>query len=233
MKDGQLRADSASSARADAKQITMDWLEPRMFLSVAPIPVVQNGILKIWGTPGDDTITVQTAGFDTMTGGPTEYDVVVDGVTTTFPYAGIRGVRVHAGAGNDSIDLYIEAPNTVPGSNGETVLLLPNTDQTVVMVPATVFGGRGDDSIIGSGAPCVLRGGPGNDTITGYGQIYGGQGNDNITVSAYNTSVNGGLGDDTIYNGTQPTDTVLGGGGNDTIEGSSTPYNLPQTYYID
>jgi hypothetical protein len=33
----------------------VDPLEPRRFFSAPPVPAVQGGILKIWGTPTDDT----------------------------------------------------------------------------------------------------------------------------------------------------------------------------------
>jgi Ca2+-binding RTX toxin-like protein len=180
-----------------------------MFLSAAPIPYVQDGILKVWGTPGDDTIIVQTSN------GLSPYIVTVDDVVTTISVPGIKGLHIHAGAGNDTINL----DDVVRGANGEITL-------TVVSIPATVFGGKGDDAITGTPYDVrdQLHGGPGNDTITGSGVIYGGQGNDDITcVGDGSNTVYGGLGDDSISNGNAPSDSIVGGGGNDTITGNSDP----------
>jgi hypothetical protein len=86
----------------------------------------------------------------------------------------------------------------------------------------TVYGGGGDDTILGSlGTGNQLYGQTGNDTITLYGQgsVYGGQGNDLITdgtVHANGSFFSGDLGDDSIF-ASGINDTLYGGDGNDSL----------------
>ena len=216
----------------------MDRLERRVFLSVAPIPVVQNGILKIWGTPGDDTIEVQ--GYDQSEAGIVngvpvtlvqDYYVYVNGVVTAIPGAGVTGIHVHAGAGNDFIDMagpgtgqgtFGTAPATLITSPSQTLPAAAELAELQVLIPVTVFGGRGDDFIIGGASTNTLYGGPGKDSIeAGTGVIHGGQGNDIIEAWANNTTIYGGAGADLINTNGQGNDSVIGGGGHDTVEGSN------------
>jgi Ca2+-binding RTX toxin-like protein len=201
---------------------------------------VQYGILKIWGTPGDDTIEVQ--GYDqseanTVNGVPVtlvqDYYVYVNGVVTAIPGAGVTGIHVHAGAGNDFIDLagpgngvqgsFGEAPPKLITQPSQTLPTLPGLGELQLLIPVTVFGGRGDDFIYGSySSTNALHGGPGNDSIEGGpGVINGGQGNDNIEGWANNTTIYGGPGADLINTDGQGNDSVVGGGGHDTVEGSN------------
>lgn len=77
-----------------------------------------------------------------------------------------------------------------------------------------IFGGGGNDELVGSLNDESFSGGTGNDTVFGGGgadTIYGGEGNDLIE---------GGDGDDVLYTGTGD-DTLLGGDGNDVLNNSS------------
>lgn len=73
-------------------------------------------------------------------------------------------------------------------------------------------------------ASVTIRGGDGNDTLTGAATaahtIYGGAGNDNITGGAAVNVLDGGAGDDTITGGAL-VDTISGGDGVDTIFGGA------------
>ena len=65
----------------------------------------------------------------------------------------------------------------------------------------TLFGATGPD---GFGTPSVLRGGEGNDLITGQGEgdiLEGGSGNDTIDGGPSGTTVNGGAGNDLLTGG--------------------------------
>jgi Ca2+-binding RTX toxin-like protein len=222
--------------RSTAVTPVMDVLEPRLLFSAPPTPNVQNGILKVWGTPGDDTIEVE---YFTVVGAPTGadrtpfYGVYVDGTTTVVPATNIVGLHVHSGAGNDIIKLIDVDPNliSVPTPTGDQYTI------SSVMVAETVFAGRGDDLIdAGYGNPgpvfsvgipgrtgtCAINVGAGNDTITGsYGVIYGGQGDDSITAGT-NTTIYAGTGNDTINKGVYNV-VIKDVGGNDTILGSPGP----------
>jgi hypothetical protein len=221
--------------KADRLTAEMEYLEPRRLFSSPPAPAVQNGILKIWGTPGDDTIEVERF---TVHQGPAGtdlqpfYAIYLDGITTTVPDTGIDGVHVHAGAGNDIVDLVDSGMITVPTPTNVIY------DENPVAIPETVFGGQGDDLIQAgygnpgplvtslplpaSTGPCALHGGPGNDTISGtYGALYAGQGNDSITAGI-NTTVFAGQGSDSINVGNYLGDPIYNGGGTDIVMGNDT-----------
>ncbi len=86
-----------------------------------------------------------------------------------------------------------------------------------------IWGGKGNDTITidtgGNAIRTIIRGGDGNDKITGGDGrdiIRGGAGNDTITGGSGNDWLSGGAGDDTITAGTGK-DTVIGGRGTDTL----------------
>jgi Ca2+-binding RTX toxin-like protein len=205
----------------------LERLEPRRLMS-APVPFVQNGILKIWGTPGDDTIEVVFFGSPPGGTNPQNYyGVYMDGTTTLVPDMHIMGIHVHAEKGNDVVKLFNIDPNLIspPSVTG------PQYNSSSVTIPETVFGGQGDDLIdagyanphvqAGTG-PCLIGGGPGDDTISGnFGEIYAGQGNDSVTAGI-NTTVFAGRGEDTINTGIYSHDVITGISGNDTIIGIDT-----------
>ena len=84
---------------------------------------------------------------------------------------------------------------------------------------ATITGGSGGDTFLGSSAADTISGGAGNDSLTGNGgndTINGGDGTDTIVGGSGNDTLNGGAGKDTITTGTG-NETVDGGAGNDTV----------------
>ncbi|MGD9734561.1 MAG: calcium-binding protein [Solirubrobacterales bacterium] len=89
----------------------------------------------------------------------------------------------------------------VNGNGGDDALSLEAT----VPVPATLRGGPGDDR---------LSGGAGND------RLVGGAGNDRLVGGAGNDSLFGGSGEDQLSGGPGD-DRLLGGGGMDTLLGGS------------
>jgi Ca2+-binding RTX toxin-like protein len=99
--------------------------------------VTSAGILKVLGTTGNDTITITSDG--------TNIDITGNGaVMTPVPLAGLTGVSVKGKAGDDIITL------------AQSLLL-----------PATINGGAGNDSLTGGGGDNLLISGPGNDTLVG------------------------------------------------------------------
>jgi hypothetical protein len=81
-----------------------------------------------------------------------------------------------------------------------------------------VYGGSGDDALIGDALDNTFRGGPGNDTIDGMGGVNT-LDESNATVALnvnLTTGVATGLGTDTLKN----IQNVLTGSGNDTLEGN-------------
>jgi len=97
---------------------------------------------------------------------------------------------------------------------------------------AALFGGAGDDSLVGNGDHNLIQGNAGNDRLSafaGTSTIYGGQGDDTIAVSGStaNNFLQGNKGDDQI-GGSRNTDTILGGQGNDNVSGGGGSFD-----YVD
>jgi Ca2+-binding RTX toxin-like protein len=100
----------------------------------------------------------------------------------------------------------------------------------------TLLGGQGNDLLDGFGGPDFLNGNLGDDTVTGTGGIYGEDGNDRLIGRGPTDTIDGGAGNDRItstggrVDGGQGADsietdggnnTVFGGDGADTINGSN------------
>jgi RTX calcium-binding nonapeptide repeat (4 copies) len=93
----------------------------------------------------------------------------------------VAGFEVNASSGDDSIDV-----------------------SRNVLVPVTLRGGGGDDTLVGGGGADKLIGGPGNDRLVGRAGddlIYGGPGNDMIFGGPGADTLRGGPGKDTIVGG--------------------------------
>ncbi len=151
--------------------------------------------------------------------------------------------------GAQTLNLSTTAVGAVEGKGGEAYGFAGNDTITASVANDTVFGGDGDDRIIGSststetgtsnsvdyyvggaGADFII-GGDGNDHI--YGNVFaggagtgdladtidGGAGNDFIRGGAGNDSLVGGSGNDRIQ-GSGDDDSIAGGLGNDDINGN-------------
>jgi len=134
----------------------------------------------------------------------TETDVTIVGIgTLEVDVASAAEIRVYAFGGNDNVSI-----------------------DSSVNVPASLFGGFDDDTLVGGSANDTIDGGDGADII------YGGGGNDSILGSAGNDALFGEDGDDTIaggagddwldggddddvLNGGDETDLIYGGAGED------------------
>jgi hypothetical protein len=164
---------------------------------------LQNGILYITGTPGDDTIVVR---YRNKT-------ISVDGTDIS---AEAGRIVINATAGNDIIRL--DNPN-------------PTKDTIPLRVPSTINLGDGNNTVYGSNCGDIIYCGNGSNVIhagngknyirggNGNNLIYGGNGGDAINIygSGRNT-IYGGTGNDTIYGGSGP-DLIYGGAGDDYIDG--------------
>src|SRR4051812_2039183 len=112
-------------------------LESRRLLSIS----LSNGLLKITGTPGDDSITIRQEG-------PTLF---ID-----------DNVKVRSYAASDVTQLLIDV------RGGDDFLRLRKRNNTRnVTAPATILGGTGNDTLRGGLANDSINGGDGNDLIDG------------------------------------------------------------------
>lgn len=170
---------------------------------------VADGIVTFTATGADETIQLTTAVFPTDSiapGVPADDTTVVQilyavkpGAPVAFFVAGgnigdqaaldlitadaVSGIVVRALGGDDDVDCSLFAGDSTP--------------------PLEIWGGSGNDIIVGSGGDDTLNGEGGDDLI------FGGRGSDTI---------DGGGGDD-ILNGGEDDDTIAGGGGNDLVRG--------------
>lgn len=171
----------------------IDRLETRRLL--ASVGIV-NGILRIEGTSGDDTIAV--ARFNRAEG------QVLDGgnVALTFDLAAVRGISFAGGNGNDLITIgRVNVRSFLTGGEGNDSL--------------SAAQGLGNDTLIGGDGNDYLYGGEGNDVLTGNAggdTMLGGGANDLINILSDNTGddfVSGGDGRDTVSAADYPDDVVL------------------------
>src|SRR5947209_1824061 len=139
----------------------------------------------------------------------TKLKVTIDGKAAgSVLIADIDSVEIDSAAGDDKIsfnvsnkDLWVD----VYGGDGNDTIIGGGGDDDL-------SGEGGDDSIVGGGGDDVIWGDAGNDTIDG------GKGNDEIYADDGNDSIDGGEGDDTIYAG-RGNDDVSGDEGDDDISG--------------
>ncbi|MGA2034705.1 MAG: MBG domain-containing protein, partial [Thermoguttaceae bacterium] len=146
---------------------TLTILSASQTATLIPDPLLPGkSTLVIRGTAGDDVIDIRPAGTNQVLVkilGPTPYQ-------NTFATTQIAHLAVFGGAGNDG--LWIE--------HGVTI-------------PALLFGGDGNNTLIGGSGPCVLVGGSGSNTLragsgpsiliggSGAATLYGGS-SDNILI---------------------------------------------------
>jgi hypothetical protein len=167
--------------------------------------IVENSILTVQGTSGDDVISVRRSGAK----------IVVSCGDNSFSCraAGITNIQIAAGAGNDRVTIGAGVTFAgIQGEDGNDTLVGTDGDNSMV-------GGRGNDVLIGGSGNNYLLGGDGDDSI------YGGAGNDALMGNAGNDEIDGGPGRDQIV-GNDGNDvftcidllkeTIDGGAGHDT-----------------
>ncbi|SMP75586.1 Dockerin type I repeat-containing protein [Neorhodopirellula lusitana] len=172
------------------------------------------------GTGGFDLVEINgTEGVDTVT---STGDTVTLGGDVTIG-AGIDQLNLNTFDGNDNVDLDLTVAGLKKvidvGAGNDSVDL-----SGVGIDPADpiIFGGDGDDIIVGSPNVDEIYGGRGNDTIDAGGDddtIYGEAGNDIVTGGTGSDSFFGGDGSDTfVWNQGDGSDVIEGdGGGSDVV----------------
>lgn len=175
----------------------LESLDERILLSTTALFSPSTGILNVFGDSRDNTIAVSrdAAGRLLVNGGA----IGIQGGAATVANTSL--IEIFGQAGNDQLSL------------DETNGALPS---------AMLFGGAGDDTLIGGSAADLLFGQAGNDTLLGKGGddfLFGGAGDDVLTGGVGNDQVFGEAGNDRmIWNPGEGTDLNEGGAGNDTVE---------------
>lgn len=163
-------------------------------------------------TPIDDVLElVATDGNDSVTSTATA--VAVNGVAITAG-ANLAELRVRTLGGDDVIDLDLNLAGvrkTIDAGEGNDIVDMSGT------VDANIFGGDGDDYLIGSPLADFIDGGRGNDTLialAGADVLYGGEGDDILDGDAGADQMFGGDGSDTfLWDPGDGSDLIEGGAG--------------------
>ena len=153
---------------------------------------------------GNDIINFKKSKYKNSLNGQDGNDII---------YGGKNIDKINGGNGNDKLF----------GYNGNDIIKAGAGNDLI-------DGGNGNDQIYGESGTNTLKGGAGNDKIyggSGNDSIYGDAGNDVISAGTGNDNIYGGAGNDTInagkgnnriiINKNNGTDTILNGGGVDTI----------------
>jgi Ca2+-binding RTX toxin-like protein len=188
--------------QARKKILGLEALEDRSMFAVA---YLGNGLLKVTGTKGNDTIHVSLQGSD--------FRVVDNGVTSVLS---ANWVAITGGGGDDNITVDDNVPCWINGGKGNDTLQGGSGSDVI-------FGGDGNDTIHGGAGDDKLFGGRGDDVIyaeLGGDQAAGGSGNDIIYGGDGGDELFGQAGNDEIY-GELGTDICDGGSGNDHLEGGA------------
>ncbi|MEM7312636.1 MAG: Ig-like domain-containing protein [Planctomycetota bacterium] len=203
-----------------SRKLNAESLEPRRMLAGVTL---NNGVLTVSGTEGDDVITIlesrsQAAGdqlvvFAQFLDSPHRLSsdevtlVAIDGFAgdDTITVSGLNvPTRLYGHSGNDRI-FGASAKDTIFGGDGDDVLYGKLGDDLI-------FGGNGDDLIVsGDGHDRIEAGG-------GHDRVFGGSGADHLNGNAGDDLVFGGAGVDLIF-GSLGDDRLGGGEGNDSIYG--------------
>jgi Ca2+-binding RTX toxin-like protein len=192
----------------------LENLENRRLMSA----VLNNGLLTITGTEGNDRIEVDTAGG-------TVYVFENNILSRAFPDVQVTTITVNALGGADYVKMW---PSTTQrasinaGAGNDTVYASNSADTVYAGAGADrVEAGGGNDFISGEGDNDTLYGGAGNDSIydaLGNNIMYGEAGNDVLQAGSGADYLDGGTGND-VLSGQAGSDTLFGGSGRDTMFG--------------
>ncbi len=143
-----------------------------------------------------------------------------DDVIVAGPIApGVVGISISGWGGNDHLT-ESAGTDTIYGGDGDDVII-GGTGYNAAVYPSTdrLMGENGNDTIYVRDDGALVSGGSGDDTVyggAGADEISGDSGQDQLFGGGGNDGISGGDGDDRIEGG-DGNDTILGGDGNDLI----------------
>jgi len=181
----------------------MESLDVRCHLSATPdLPWSRD----VYGTPGNDVIVIRADARR-----PSKIVITINGVGTKVDrhIASQSGqLSVNAGGGNDKVTIdpglgRVSGHLLLEGSEGNDLL---------IGTGAEMWGGEGNDTLVGGNRSDTLDGGIGDDLITG------GRGDDFLNGESGRDTLDGQGGNDELIGGSDD-DLLRGGVGNDTLYG--------------
>lgn len=192
----------AKNTSSRNQSLRVEALEAR---EVPATGVLSGSTLTIEGTENADNIVARVSNGQVSFSGVS----IRDGrrFTDSVKLSTLTSVVILARGGNDYVNLAsLPVPAQIFGGDGNDQLIGgPNRD--------TIYGDKGNDTIRGGSSNDWLVGGEGDDVI------YGGAGNDWISGDPGRDRLYGESGDDTISGG-EGRDTLSGGSGTDRLDGS-------------
>ena len=186
------------------------------------------------GGSGDDTLRA-TAGHATLDGGAGN---------DTFVFTPGVSARFRGGPGTDTLDcshaahgVKIDLPHVGSAVSIENVVGSPFADTLIGNAAANrLLGAGGDDKLLGGGGDDVLDGGAGDDVMVGGAgadTFAGGPGTDTVSYAQdplpVAVTIDGQANDGTAGEGDNvgfDVETVIGGNGDDTLDGGDDPHTL-------
>lgn len=194
--NGESGKNRRSKARGFSKQLAFESLENRRLLAVTATFTPGTGVLNIFGDSADNAIQVsRNAGGSILVNGGA---VNILGGTPTVANTSL--IQAFGLSGDDSI--------TINETNG-------------AMPAAKLFGGGGNDVLIGGSAADQIFGQSGEDNLQGKGGsdwLFGGSANDDLIGGDADDLAFGQNGsDEMIWNPGDDTDLNEGGGGEDSV----------------
>lgn len=183
----------------------LERLESRTLLSAT---LSSKGTLVAEGTSGNDAIVISRDPQRTS-----KILVSIGGSGTKFNAASVKRIEMYGDGGadrltlDDSLGIISARGASLYGGDGNDTLVGG-------LAGATFDGGNDDDSILGSSKADLILGQSGKDTLIGGkgdDKILGGFGNDVLYGSAGNDQLYGDAGNDSVF-GEEGTDTLAGDG---------------------
>ncbi len=167
-----------------------------------------DGADRLFGNDGADQVYGE-AGADVINGGIGK-DALYGGWGDDNITGGLGDDEIYGSIGNDELFGSI-GRDTIYGGPGLDLLaatIAPSNYPTLETAPladvggSRLFGGPGNDSLVGSNRWDRMQGGPGNDSLYGFeGRDFlrGGSGNDSLVGGGGIDDMNGNLGNDTLF----------------------------------
>ena len=152
---------------------------------------------QIWG----DGVSTDYGGFDTV-----DYSNASGAISVDMQQGTVTG-----GGANDLLNYIDSIIGSGFGDNIRTYSIIQR-----------VYGGGGNDTLVGYTGDDELHGGTGDDNLQGYignDRLYGDDGNDLLTGGDGNDILNGGAGDDQVF-GENGNDYIFASAGNDRLGGN-------------
>ncbi len=206
--------------------------------SDGPIPVATNSFPAQIGVDDDGNAVVAYRPLDD--GAPLRFVPV--SLTTDFATIQNDQLAITGTAGDDSISIAVDGSNLIVTRGTETRTFSAaevgsirvdgfdgnDTITNGTLLPSTLEGGDGDDTIFGGDGADRIDGGAGSDSL------WGGDSNDRLAGDDGHDYLYGNGGNDSIYGGLQPDfirgnggrDRLYGNGGNDIIYGGASSDSL-------